>query len=90
MGDRGLLIRNDIGWAIQQTGAELYLGADYGQVGGQRAAALIGNHQAGAVVGLRGNWTKVGYDFFVGTPISKPDGFRTAKINGGFSFTANV
>jgi hemolysin activation/secretion protein len=89
MGDHGFLMRNDIGWAVQQSGAELYLGADYGQVGGQSAAALIGNHLAGAVIGVRGNWTKVAYDFFVGTPISKPAGFRTASVNGGFSLNVS-
>jgi len=34
MGERGWLVRNDIGWAIPtdsgQSGAELYVGADYG------------------------------------------------------------
>ncbi|VTU46444.1 TpsB transporter (plasmid) [Variovorax sp. SRS16] len=89
MGDHGVLIRNDLGWAIQQTGAELYLGADYGQVGGQSTAQLIGKHLAGAVVGVRGNWSKVGYDFFVGTPLSKPAGFQTANLSGGFSLNVS-
>jgi hemolysin activation/secretion protein len=34
---------------------------------------------AGAVIGVRGQWTKLSYDFFVGAPISKPEGYRTAK-----------
>lgn len=34
LGERGLLIRNDIGWAMGHSGAELCVGADYGHVGG--------------------------------------------------------
>lgn len=89
LGDRGMLIRNDIGWAMGQSGAELYVGADYGHVGGQSTVGLLGRHLAGAVVGVRGQWTKLSYDFFVGAPISKPSGYRTAKTTLGFNLNAS-
>ena len=77
MGDRGWLIRNDIGWTVHPAGHELYLGLDYGEVGGQSTKNLIGTSLAGAVLGLRGNIKGVNYDAFVGHPIHKPEGFKT-------------
>jgi len=88
MGERGWLLRNDIGWAMGQSGAELYVGADYGHVGGRSTANTLGRNLAGAVVGVRGQWSKLNYDFFVGAPISKPQGFRTAKVTLGFNLNA--
>jgi len=85
LGERGWLIRNDVGWAVGQGGAELYAGMDYGQVGGRSTIDLLGRSLAGAVVGVRGQWTKLSYDFFVGAPISKPEGYRTAKVTLGFN-----
>jgi hemolysin activation/secretion protein len=89
MGERGWLIRNDIGWAVGQSGAELYVGADYGHVGGRSTVDLLGRSLAGAVIGVRGQWSKLSYDFFVGTPISKPEGYRTAKVTLGFNLNAS-
>jgi hemolysin activation/secretion protein len=88
MGERGWLLRNDVGWAMRQSGAELYVGADYGHVGGRSTANTLGRNLAGAVVGVRGQWTKLSYDFFVGAPISKPEGYRTAKVTLGFNLNA--
>lgn len=85
LGERGWLLRNDIGWALGGSGAELYLGADYGQVGGPSTAYLLGRHLAGSVIGVRGAFKGLSYDFFAGTPISKPRGYRTARTTAGFS-----
>ncbi|WP_041946711.1 ShlB/FhaC/HecB family hemolysin secretion/activation protein [Variovorax paradoxus] len=89
MGERGWLIRNDIGWAMGQSGAELYVGADYGHVGGRSTADLPGRSLAGAVIGVRGQWSKLSYDFFMGAPIRKPEGYRTAKTTFGFNLNAS-
>ncbi|MDR6887407.1 hemolysin activation/secretion protein, partial [Variovorax sp. 3319] len=92
MGERGWVIRNDIGWAIPtgsgQSGAELYAGADYGHVGGRSAVDGLGRSLAGAVVGVRGQWSKLSYDLFMGAPISKPEGYRTARTTFGFNLNA--
>ncbi len=89
LAERGWLIRNDIGWAAGDSGAELYVGIDYGQVGGPAARQLAGDHLAGAVLGVRGAWKGVGgqfgYDVFVGQPIAKPQGYRTARTGAGFN-----
>ena len=84
-GDRGWLVRNDIGLALGASGAELYAGIDYGEVGGLFVDQLIGNRLAGGVIGLRGVFQGLTYDVFVGTPFSKPEGFRTASVTGGLS-----
>ncbi|RYE41911.1 MAG: ShlB/FhaC/HecB family hemolysin secretion/activation protein [Hyphomicrobiales bacterium] len=89
MGDRGWLVRNDIGWALGQSGAELYAGADYGQVGGRSSMQGLGNHLAGVAIGVRGAVKGAGgqlsYDVFVGAPIAKPEGYRTARVTGGIN-----
>jgi hemolysin activation/secretion protein len=89
MGERGWLIRNDIGWAMGQSGAELYVGADYGHVGGRSTVDQLGRDLAGAVVGVRGQWSKLSYDFFMGAPIRKPEGYRTARTTFGFNLNAS-
>ena len=92
LGDRGWLIRNDIGWAMGASGAELYAGLDCGHVGGRSSLDGVGQDLAGGVVGLRGQaagvWgtaSQLGYDVFVGAPISKPAGYRTAGVTAGFN-----
>ncbi|MEH6419804.1 ShlB/FhaC/HecB family hemolysin secretion/activation protein [Pseudomonas sp. CGJS7] len=89
LADRGWLIRNDLGWALPQGGAELYLGVDYGRVGGRSAAELIGDELAGGALGLRGNVGRLSYDLFAGAPIYKPRGYRTADVTFGFSLLAS-
>lgn len=85
LGERGWLLRNDVGWAVGQSGAEAYVGIDYGHVSGPSAQALLGNHLAGGVIGVRGTWRGLNYDVFVGAPISKPEGYRTASVTTGFN-----
>ncbi|VTU29263.1 Hemolysin transporter protein ShlB precursor [Variovorax sp. PBS-H4] len=85
MGERGWLLRNDVGWTLDASGAELYLGIDYGQVTGHSTRQLDGRHLSGGVVGLRGAWRGSSYDFFVGAPIAKPESFRTARTTAGFN-----
>lgn len=85
MADRGWLVRNDIGWALGASGAELYVGIDYGTVGGTKARNLLGRQLAGGVLGLRGEAKGLSYDLFVGAPIHKPEGYRTARVTSGFN-----
>jgi hemolysin activation/secretion protein len=82
--DRGWLMRNDLGLLLGASSAEAYLGIDYGEVAGPSSDLLLGKRLAGAVIGLRGGYKNVSYDFFLGEPIKKPDGFRTASTTAGF------
>lgn len=85
MAERGWLLRNDIGWALGASGAELYVGVDHGQVGGPSTASLLGRRLTGGVVGVRGAFRGLSYDVFVGAPIRKPEGYRSAKTTAGFN-----
>ena len=83
--DRGWIVRNDLGIAIGQSGQELYLGVDYGEVSGPSSDTLIGKRLAGAALGLRGSYKNFSYDVFVGKPLKKPDGFETKSTVAGFN-----
>ncbi|WP_092949747.1 ShlB/FhaC/HecB family hemolysin secretion/activation protein [Roseateles sp. YR242] len=84
-GDRGWLVRNELSWAVGSTGQEVYAGADYGEVGGPSSRLLIGRQLAGGVIGLRGGYRGVFWDVFLGTPLSRPEGFHTGSTTTGFS-----
>ncbi|EKG36304.1 Hemolysin activator protein precursor [Pseudomonas syringae pv. avellanae str. ISPaVe013] len=83
--DRGWTLRNELGLALGQTGQELYTGIDYGEVSGQASEFLIGKRLAGAVIGVRGGYKGLSYDWSVGTPLKKPDGFETANVTTAFT-----
>ena len=83
----GWYVRNDIAWSTPVPAQELYLGADYGEVGGAGSETLVGKHLAGGVVGLRGQFLRASYGLFAGIPLSKPDGFKTDPVTTGFSLS---
>lgn len=80
--ERGWLVRNDLGLALGGSGQGLYLGLDYGRVGGTSSELLIGKHLAGAVLGLRGGFKGLQYDVFVGGPVDKPGRFEAGNALG--------
>ncbi|MCT8345422.1 ShlB/FhaC/HecB family hemolysin secretion/activation protein [Photorhabdus kleinii] len=83
--DRGWYSRNELDWQTPLRGQSLYLGIDYGEVGGRGSDALLGKHLAGSALGWRGNLKGVSYDLFVGIPLSKPAGFQTSPVTAGFN-----
>ncbi|PSH37620.1 hemolysin transporter [Yersinia pseudotuberculosis] len=83
--DRGWTVRNDLGWYTPIQEQEIYVGLDYGEVGGRGSAYLLGNHLAGAAVGIRGNVLNTRYDLFAGKPLSEPDGFQSDAVTVGFN-----
>lgn len=85
LADSGWLLRNNLSAALGASGQELYLGLDYGQVGGPSSSLLAGTRLAGAVVGMRGNYQHFSYDLFAGTSLSKPNNFQTVALTLGFS-----
>lgn len=82
--ERGFIFRNDLGVAIAGSN-ELYLGLDYGQVGGPSAEQLLGTRLAGGVIGIRGAYKSLNYDLFAGHAIAKPEGFPAKGITAGFN-----
>jgi hemolysin activation/secretion protein len=83
--DRGWLIRNEMALALGSSGHESYIGIDHGEVSGRNSKKLIGTYLTGTVWGLRGSIKGLSYDLFVGSPLSKPDGFKTSHITTGFN-----
>jgi hemolysin activation/secretion protein len=84
LAERGWLMRNDVSWLLGESGQELYLGLDHGEVGGESSELLLGKNLTGAVLGLRGRIRGLTYDLFIGAPLSKPKGFVTAEPTAGF------
>ena len=85
--DRGWVIRNEMALALGSSGHETYIGIDHGEVSGRNSKNLIGTYLTGAVWGLRGSIKGLSYDLFAGTPLSKPDGFKTSHITTGFNLS---
>ncbi len=83
-GERGWLLRNELGLSLHGSHV-FYLGADYGYVSGPSTQWQLGDHVAGAVMGLRGAHRRISWDLFVGAPLVQPDGFTTAYTITGFS-----
>ncbi|PHM30267.1 ShlB/FhaC/HecB family hemolysin secretion/activation protein [Xenorhabdus innexi] len=77
--DTGWTLRNTLSWQTPLPEQQLYLGADYGRVSGRGTESIIGRTLAGGVMGLKGpiRPANLAYDLSVGTPFSKPDGFKT-------------
>ncbi|SMB21496.1 putative hemolysin activation/secretion protein [Sterolibacterium denitrificans] len=88
LAERGWLLRNDLAVVLGQSGQAFYVGIDHGQVAGPSSDLLLGKHLSGAVLGLRGTVKNFSYDLFIGKPISKPAGFRTASSVAGFNINA--
>ncbi|RNM02342.1 ShlB/FhaC/HecB family hemolysin secretion/activation protein [Dickeya undicola] len=83
--DNGWLVRNELAWTTPLPGQSLYLGVDYGAVGGGGSDTLLGRNLAGGALGWRGAIKGVNYDVFAGIPLSKPDGFKTSPVTLGFT-----
>jgi hemolysin activation/secretion protein len=83
--DRGWFLRNDFSAWLGESGQAVYLGLDYGEVGGQSSDFLLGKQLAGAVLGLKGAYKGFGYDMFLGKALKKPRGFETASTAAGFN-----
>lgn len=84
IGERGWLLRNDIGLMLGG-GQEFYVAVDHGHVSGPASAQQLGCDLTGFALGLRGSWSGFYWDGFVGAPLSKPQGFPTAYTTFGFS-----
>ncbi len=87
--ERGWFWRNDLSFTLGDSGQELYAGLDTGQVGGPSSQLLVATRLSGAVLGLRGVIHKLSYDIFIGSPVNKPDNFKTAGSTAGFSLNAS-
>ena len=92
-GERGWFLRNDWSMALGESIHELYLGLDAGEVSGPSSQNLLGKSLSGGVIGIKGSFKGFSityqYDVFVGAPLDKPAGFKTAETAAGFSLYAS-
>jgi len=88
--ERGWYLRNELAIPLGAKGLETYLGLDYGEVYGPAEQLVPGRILAGTTVGLRGGTKSLSYDLFVGWPLRKPDGFRTASPTFGFQTSYQI
>ncbi len=83
------MLRQDLGWSIAAINSELYAALDTGEISGRSAALQAGRRLTGMALGLRGGQSGFRWDAFVGHPLDKPDGFRSARITTGFYLSAS-
>lgn len=92
-GERGWTLRNDWSMALGGSVHEMYLGLDAGEVSGPSSQNLLGKSLSGGVIGIKGSFKGFSityqYDVFVGAPLDKPAGFKTAETAAGFSLYAS-
>ncbi|WP_165688498.1 ShlB/FhaC/HecB family hemolysin secretion/activation protein, partial [Rodentibacter trehalosifermentans] len=86
-GESGWLWRNELGWNVMNKGHELYIGIDKGVVRSHQDELQVGTRLTGGVIGLRGKLWGLNYEYFIGTPIKKPQGFRTSHVTTGFNLS---
>ena len=88
-GERGWLLRNEVSTALPLPDQHVYLALDHGRVAGPSAQNLLGDNLTGWALGWRGKVGPLNCDVFVGAPVRKPQGFRTANTTYGFSLSAS-
>lgn len=88
--DRGWLLRNELALPLPVAQHEAFIGIDTGAVGGAATRFLPGKNLTGAVIGLRGGWKGLLYEFFAGWALSKPEGFRTGNPALGFQLLYQI
>ncbi|MFN3735759.1 ShlB/FhaC/HecB family hemolysin secretion/activation protein [Hydrogenophaga sp.] len=85
-GDRGWLVRNEVSTDLAEQ--QIYLALDHGRVAGPSALSLVGQRLTGWALGLRSHLGPLNFDLFIGAPVRKPQGFRTANTIYGVSVSA--
>lgn len=88
-GERGWLVRQDLGWAPTPAPLELYVGLDHGRVGGSVSGSSQGRSLTGTALGLRGTLAGLAYDVFMAWPIRSPQDVRPSGSVGGISLNGS-
>lgn len=88
--ERGYILGNELSVYDIAYGVGAYIGVDHGSVEGRDTGELIGKSLTGGVFGVRGGYKRFTYDFFVGRPLKKPNGFETSSVTTGFSISFSI
>jgi hemolysin activation/secretion protein len=89
-GDAGWLLRQDLQWNLGQSGGQLYVALDMGEVDGPNATGLSDRFMAGTALGWRVQYKKLQFDAFVGHPLHTPSTVRTSASTAGFSLNYSL
>lgn len=84
LAESGYYLRNELSMPqklVAGVDSVAYLGIDIGRVWGAGAAILPGQKLAGMALGMRAQRRHLQLDIAMGTPLYKPDGFRTLRWN---------
>ncbi|SMD05084.1 ShlB/FhaC/HecB family hemolysin secretion/activation protein [Sporomusa malonica] len=88
--ENGWYLRNELSVPIKESGPEVYLALDVGQISGASVNQAPGKSLVGSTVGVRGNLGTAQYDVFVGTPIKRPAGMRVPDKVVGFQLLYQI
>ncbi|NLR76982.1 ShlB/FhaC/HecB family hemolysin secretion/activation protein [Leeia aquatica] len=77
-GERGWLWRNELEWALADSGQRFYLAMDAGRVSG-RSAPSGSRFLSGMAVGLRGGGKGLSYDASLAWALQRPNDFDTRR-----------
>lgn len=86
-GQRGWLARNELGMRLGGGRHSVFLILDAGGVAGQGTEGLDRHWLAGAGLGIRGQWWRIGYEAFLAHPLHAPKHFKNDDVTGGFALT---
>jgi hemolysin activation/secretion protein len=90
LAESGFYFRNDLSMPVNLIAGvdtQVYLGIDFGRVWGPSEVSLIGSKLAGTAIGVRGRWKALQMDASIGTPLYKPEGFKTQRWSPYVSLT---
>ncbi len=83
LAENGFAWRNELTMPLQigRLPALGYLAVDLGRVWGPSSGQLIGKRLAGAALGVRSQWRQFHLDASLAMPLSKPSGYRSARLS---------
>lgn len=91
LGERGLYLQNEWSIPLGTSQHQVFLGLDYGLVGGASVSSDQSKDLFGSTLGFRGPIGKnAQYEVFVGWALHKPDTLQTAKQTYGFQVVSQI
>lgn len=85
--DQGFYLQNTLTIPTAKGYPDIYAGIDFGMVSGASAVNLPGKNLAGMVLGLKGDFKGLSYEFFAGKALLKPADLKVKAVYGmSFNF----
>jgi hemolysin activation/secretion protein len=84
LAENGVVLRNELTTPVKLANGldtSALFAIDYGRVWGPSDILLTGKKLAGMALGLRGRWRTTQFDATVATPLSRPAGFASRRLN---------